>query len=407
MTLFAGEDHETVSWSLKEFSIGKDFKWSKPEEEEDDRTELFVDRATHEFGIVYYDSQSTAAVEQFPDTEEPVYFEAKTTRAACKHDSCGKVTVLFEHVQLNLKFESTGAPGSADHISATTHAHRFVNALEVLAGAAQNKTFRVHTVIAKGFDKNEDFDMVARGYTERIVESWMSQSTGPSHWSKVRDSGEWSDFTIFAGTTPFPVHRVKICEESMYFKAVCTGGFAESDKRTITLPESEQTIAAMLDEIYGTYNSTTGSLFIGFVLRSEVEKKRVMDDLLDLFIAADKYNLEKVKTKVVKAIVDRLPFIQDPLIIVDLATCVFDDQTPQVDRGLRMAIIGQIYTRMPAILNGETAWQEYSENKAVLKAFHAHVARLEMPTQLIAAAQGSQCLSPPATPTRAKRQRIE
>ena len=58
----------------------------------------------------------------------------------------------------------------------------------------------------------------------------------------------------------------------MYFKAVCAGGFAvslpfvaynairtqlantlqESDKRTITLPESEQTIAAMLDEIYGT-----------------------------------------------------------------------------------------------------------------------------------------------------------
>jgi histone acetyltransferase HTATIP len=223
MTLFEREDHETVSWSLKEFSIGKDFKWSKSEEE-DVRTELFVDRATHEFGIVYYNSQSIAAVEQFPDTEEPVYFEAKTARAACKHDICGKVTVLFEHVQLNLKFESTGALGSEDHVSATTHAHSFVNAVEVLAGAAQSKTFRIHTVIAKGFDKNDDFDMVARGYTERVVESWMSQSTGSSHWSesvllltgltitdnvRVRDSGEWSDFTIVAGTTPFPVHRVK------------------------------------------------------------------------------------------------------------------------------------------------------------------------------------------------------
>lgn len=119
------------------------------------------------------------------------------------------------------------------------------------------------------------------------------------------------------------------------------------------------------------------------------------------------YNLEKVKTKVVKAIIDRLSFIQDPLIIVDLATCVFDDQTPQVDRGLRKAIIGQIHTRLPAILNDETAWQEYSENKAILKAFHTHIARVEMPTQLIAATQGSQCPSPPATPTRAKRQRAE
>ncbi|KAJ4383251.1 hypothetical protein N0V86_001296 [Didymella sp. IMI 355093] len=161
----------------------------------------------------------------------------------------------------------------------------------------------------------------------------------------------------------------------------------------------------MLDEIYGTYNSTTGSLFTDFVLRSEIEKERVLNDLLDLFIAADKYNLEKVKTKVAKAIVDRLPYIQDPLIVVNLTTCVFDDRTPQVDRGLRKAIIGHIYMRLPAILNDETAWQEYSENKTVLKALHAHVAHLEMRTQLLAATQESQCPSPPATPTRAKRQR--
>jgi len=129
-------------------------------------------------------THSIAAVEQYPDTQGPVYFEAKTARAACKHDSCGKVTVLFEHVQLNLIFESTGALSSEDHISATTHAHSFVNALEVLAGAAQNRTFRIHTVIAKGFNKSDDFDMAARGYTERVIESWMSQSTGSSHWSK-------------------------------------------------------------------------------------------------------------------------------------------------------------------------------------------------------------------------------
>jgi hypothetical protein len=184
MALFTREDHETVSWSLKEFSICKDFKWSKPKEE-NERTELFVDRATYEFGIVCYDLHSIAAVQRFPDTEEAVCFEARSARAACKHDNCGKVTVLFEHdVQLNLKFESTGASGNNDYISETTYAHGFVNALEVLTGAAQNKTFRIHTVIAKGFDKNDDFDMVARGCTERVVESWMSQSTSSSPWSK-------------------------------------------------------------------------------------------------------------------------------------------------------------------------------------------------------------------------------
>lgn len=27
--------------------------------------------------------------------------------------------------------------------------------------------------------------------------------------ARIRDRGEWSNFTILVGTTPFPVHRVK------------------------------------------------------------------------------------------------------------------------------------------------------------------------------------------------------
>lgn len=183
MIYTAKESHETISWSLREFSIGRDFKWAKPEDE-DDRTELFVDRATHEFGIVYYDSRSIAVVEKFPDTADPVFFEARNARAACKHDNCGKITVLFDHLQLNLKFESTDSPSMADYVSATKHAHDFLSALEVLASAVQNKTFRIHTVIAKGFDKNDDFDMVARGYAGRVFESWMSPATASSPWSR-------------------------------------------------------------------------------------------------------------------------------------------------------------------------------------------------------------------------------
>lgn len=123
-------------------------------------------------------------MEQFPDTEEPVYSEAKSVRAARKHDNCSKVTVLFEHLQLNLKFESSGDSGAEDYVSAMSYAHDFVDALEVLASAAKNQAFRPHTVTAKGFDKNDDFDMVARGYTERVVGSWISHSTGSSHWSE-------------------------------------------------------------------------------------------------------------------------------------------------------------------------------------------------------------------------------
>jgi hypothetical protein len=62
---------------------------------------------------------------------------------------------------------------------------------------------------------------------------------------RLRQSGEWSDFTVVAQGKSFPVHRVRyvlllgstsqcltiacrLCKESTYFKAVCDGGFAVS-----------------------------------------------------------------------------------------------------------------------------------------------------------------------------------
>jgi histone acetyltransferase HTATIP len=47
----------------------------------------------------------------------------------------------------------------------------------------------------------------------------------------------------------------------------------------------------MLQEIYEVYNPTTGSIFINFALRRAMEKDRVMQDLLALFIACDKVSL--------------------------------------------------------------------------------------------------------------------
>lgn len=59
----------------------------------------------------------------------------------------------------------------------------------------------------------------------------------------------------------------------------------------VKLPESERIIEILLDEMYDSYNTTTGSPFTGFALRSEMEKGRLLNDLLDLFIAADKVKL--------------------------------------------------------------------------------------------------------------------
>jgi hypothetical protein len=62
----------------------------------------------------------------------------------------------------------------------------------------------------------------------------------------------------------------------------------ETEKKSVSLPESEETISTMLKELYNVYNPTTGSIFTNFALRQEMEKEFVMNSLLALFIACDK-----------------------------------------------------------------------------------------------------------------------
>ncbi|KAF9696533.1 hypothetical protein EKO04_005325 [Ascochyta lentis] len=376
MLISTKKDYDTVSWPLESFTVGKDFSSSNP-------TRMFVDRATHEFGIIYHDSDSVAAVEQFSDTDEPVYFRAKTALAACWHSRCKKVSILFQHLQIDLKFCSI------------QQAREFLDAFKDAATSTLNSIFYAYEHNNTRIFNSLTFDM-SEEHCGRIAQPWMDVSAPSSEWPGLRKSGEWSDFTIVAGGKSFPVHRVRLCKDSCYFKA-------ESNDRSIQLPESERTIDALLDEMYDTYNSTTGSLFTNFALRPEMEKERALNDLLDLFIASDKYNLEKIKTKVGKAIIDRMPFIHDSLTIVDSATCIFDEQCPQVDCGLRKAVVAQIQNRLPAIMNDETAWQEYSNNKALLKAFHVYMINLDAP---VPPKDTSELPSPLPTPVGGKRKRI-
>jgi hypothetical protein len=103
-----------------------------------------------------------------------------------------------------------------------------------------------------------DFNMEKLGYVNRAPQSCTTVSAETSEWPRyvhvvsetefatitgsLRKTGEWSDFTIVAGGTTFPVHRVRyvertsfnsiltlscrLCKQSEYFKAVCAGGFA-------------------------------------------------------------------------------------------------------------------------------------------------------------------------------------
>ena len=169
----------------------------------------------------------------------------------------------------------------------------------------------------------------------------------------------------------------------------------ETEKRCITLPESPETICTLLQEIYEVYNPTTGSIITNFALRRAMEKDRVMTDLLALFVAADKYNLESIKHHAASAIIDRLPFIHDPLSIVDLACSIYSSDMPSTDRRLKKAIIALLMMRMAAIMEDEDAWEEYAGNGRLGKAVHRW--QCEM-SDVVSSSSG--VLTPPITPTK-------
>jgi histone acetyltransferase HTATIP len=176
----------------------------------------------------------------------------------------------------------------------------------------------------------------------------------------------------------------------------------ETERKSISLPEPADTVSTMLQELYNVYNPTTGSIFTNFALRCEVEKESVMSNLLDLFAACDKYNLESLKKRAAHAIIDRLPFVHDAVTIVDIAACIYDESCPDVDCGLHRAIIAQIQARLPTIMGDEAAWETYSSNKLILKAIHErHCAAVEE-------AAAAALLSPPVSPSpSAKRGRAQ
>jgi hypothetical protein len=64
--------------------------------------------------------------------------------------------------------------------------------------------------------------------------------------------------------------------------------YKETEQKCVSLPEKEAVISTMLQELYGVYNPTTGSLFASFANRSDMEKLVVIGDLVMLFMACDK-----------------------------------------------------------------------------------------------------------------------
>ncbi|KAI4941631.1 hypothetical protein J4E91_010662 [Alternaria rosae] len=86
------EDSKSVTWLLLSFSIHKEQKITGP-------TTLFLDHANTEFGFIRSTSSNIASVFRFRETDEPIYFQAKTARAAAWRDKSKKLSILFQHLQ--------------------------------------------------------------------------------------------------------------------------------------------------------------------------------------------------------------------------------------------------------------------------------------------------------------------
>jgi hypothetical protein len=69
-------------------------------------------------------------------------------------------------------------------------------------------------------------------------------------WSRMYETGEWSDLTIRTATKSFKVHKSIVCPACPFFHAACTNGFKESQTGVIDLKESETVVDAMLRHIY-------------------------------------------------------------------------------------------------------------------------------------------------------------
>ncbi|KAF2134565.1 histone acetyltransferase MYST2 [Dothidotthia symphoricarpi CBS 119687] len=371
---FTTEGHKSVYWPIQSFAVGNDFK-SQPEI----LTHLLLDRANCEFGLLYPLDSGVAIMAQFPDNDEPIYFQVSGVCAAsfrC-NNTCKKVCILMQNFQIDLEF------------TLAEHAQDFLQTLEQLATKLGNLYFQVYEVPNNVAFTKAEFSMQKMGYISSVPQSWVVVlDSDTSEWARIYKTNKCSDFTVFAGNKSFPVHRILLCTRSQYFDAVCDGCFTESESRSIVLPESEQTVGTMLEEMYDVYNPTTGSLFTGFALLREIEKERIMRDLLSLFVACDKYNLEKIKQKTAETIIDRLPFVGDALNIIDIAAFVFNDQFPQMDRGLRKAVIIQTLARLPAITNDEDAWEEYMRHGVVVRAVSTQYYETKEPV----------IMTPPSTP---------
>lgn len=123
----AANEHQSIIWPVQSFTVDREFKSPSA-------AHLLLDRANSEFGLIYQIAPRVAIMAQFPDNDEPVFFQVSRTRAACTRpgQTCKKVCVLVQHLQIDLEFTTSD------------HASDFMQSLGRLATKVGNLEFDVY-----------------------------------------------------------------------------------------------------------------------------------------------------------------------------------------------------------------------------------------------------------------------
>ncbi|KAL1639326.1 hypothetical protein SLS58_008039 [Diplodia intermedia] len=126
-----------------------------------------------------------------------------------------------------------------------------------------------------------------------------------------------------------------------FFDNCMRTGFVESVTGRVSLTEEFDVIEALLQHLYGVDIT---------LLHPNTNVERNLDRLIALYVCADKYGVADLQEKVSQAFSSRLASIQDPAIILSIATAVYD-QTAFFDVQLRSSMISHVQAHLDTILS--------------------------------------------------------
>lgn len=162
------------------------------------------------------------------------------------------------------------------------------------------------------------------------------------------DTGEGADLTLVCRGKTWKVHSSYLWPRSSWFKAVCKGGFKESETQRIELLEEEPSMVyRMLQHLYmQTYTVDLG--LDRFWSRNDSWAKTRLHVHAQMYSLGDKYDLPGLKKEAARRFNEDIRIPGDSkseiLTLLSVVPIVYTT-TPDTDRGLRNHVVRQVFQR--------------------------------------------------------------